>query len=76
MPATNDEPTWCENCQHRREASVPWHDYCVKHPRRAGFGFVRKSEWDKQAPFLRCHAVNGGNCPLYEAKEDVRQGND
>ena len=73
MRAMSDEPTWCENCQHRREAKVPWHDYCVMHPRLAGFGFVRRTEWDQEAPFLRCHQVNGGACPLYEPLETGEQ---
>ena len=65
-------PTFCEDCQHRRDAKVPWRDYCVMHPRLSGFGFVRHSEWG-DAPFLLCKDVNGGACPLFERSEDEHQ---
>jgi len=61
--------TLCSDCVHVRleyKSAAPWHWYCARHPRLAGWGFVTDRMLNLP-PYLRCSDVNGGACPLYEA---------
>lgn len=68
--------TICNECEHHRipySGAHPARWYCEKHKRLEGFGFVTHDVWDKYIPFLPCHQVNGGCCPLFERKKDEHQ---
>ena len=65
-----DQVTMCCNCKHPVEKKGPGYVWrCIKHPARRGFGYVTDTDWDDDAPYLRCRDVNGGMCPLYEREE-------
>lgn len=61
--------TTCDTCDHveptsRKGQSRNW--LCLKHKRLPGAGgFVTGEVWEKDDPYLRCQAVNGGSCPLW-----------
>jgi len=62
-------PTLCRDCKHVRinyKSDPPWRWYCIMHPRLAGWGFVTDTMLN-MPPYLRCHDVNGGACPVFEA---------
>lgn len=67
--------TYCEDCDYvesesRKGPTFRW--LCLKHPNRRGVGFTTRDRWDKDAPYLPCHRVNGGDCKLFEpAKENI-----
>lgn len=68
--------TICNECEHHRipySGAHPARWYCEKHKRLEGFGFVTRDVWDKYIPFLPCHQVNGGCCPLFERTKDEHQ---
>ncbi len=65
--------TYCVDCQHVHADSIKRHPakwLCTKFPRMDGFGFVTPEAWDKFDPFMNCHGINGGACPLFEMKRD------
>ncbi len=69
-----DGPTYCEDCDCVTEETrkqAPWSWLCMKHINVwDGFVYVTKNTWDKQAPYLKCSAVNGGACLLFEPKRE------
>ena len=64
---------YCEDCDNVESTSRKGPTYrwlCLKHPNKRGVGFTTKNQWDKDAPYLYCHRVNGGECNLFERKKD------
>jgi len=66
-------PTFCRDCDHvveesRRRSPFQW--LCAKHKRLEGQGFVHPELWVEQEPFLKCSAVNGGLCELFEPRRE------
>jgi len=63
-----DAPTLCEDCDNviREKSAPPFRWLCCKHKKLEGFGFVTKTTWDNGEPYMRCHVVNAGLCPLYQ----------
>lgn len=67
-------PTFCETCANvevgsRRAHPATW--LCVMFPRLDGHGYVSETYWAKNEPFMRCHGINGGKCPMYQpARKD------
>lgn len=64
-------PTYCHACDHvvedtRKRSPHQW--LCNRHKRLEGQGFVHPDYWTSEEPFLRCSAVNGGLCPLFETR--------
>jgi hypothetical protein len=41
----------------------------MKHKRMFGTQHVAKGRWDKDAPYMYCRDINGGNCPLFEPRK-------
>lgn len=69
--------TICAECEHLHPDGLknwPGRWMCLKHPRVEGFGFVTNTEWDSFPPYLYCHNVNGGECPLFEPKRTATEG--
>ena len=46
---------------------------CSKFPRLEGMGFVSKTFWSKDAPFMRCRDINGGACPMFETRKQPEE---
>ncbi len=65
------EATWCEDCDnlHSDRKGHPAYWMCRKFPRLAGFGFVTHETWDDMKPYMLCHQINGGACPLFTPME-------
>ncbi|KKM19363.1 hypothetical protein LCGC14_1656450 [marine sediment metagenome] len=67
--------TYCHDCDHRTNGQAPpWRWMCLKHPRLDGFGYVTRKTWDNFPPYLFCHHVNGGACPLFEPRKETKDG--
>lgn len=65
--------TFCEECEHMHPDSrkaPSSRAMCIKFPRMSGAGFVSLDKWDKDAPYMLCRDINGGNCPLFETRRD------
>ena len=62
------EPTYCESCEFvmrsKNDPAFRW--LCSRHKKLEGFGFVSRITWDNGEPYMRCHVVNAGLCPLYQ----------
>lgn len=62
-------PTFCRDCDHvvdRKKSPHQW--LCARHRKLEGQGFVDPDLWISSEPFLRCSAVNGGLCELFETR--------
>ena len=65
-------PTLCIECDHCMQEGKPWNWRCLKHPRIFREGWVTEDGYDDgNAPYLRCNAVNGGACVLWEPKREA-----
>lgn len=69
--------THCSNCDNvtedtRKRQSYYW--TCIKHKRVASTQFVAEGLLDQDSPYLRCSAVNGGACLLFEPKRENDNG--
>lgn len=67
------KPTFCRDCDHvveetRKRSPHGW--LCAKHKRLEGQGFVDPGLWIELEPFLKCSAVNGGLCLLFEPRRE------
>ena len=65
--------TICQECDNVHPASLKSHPrywLCVKFPRLEGFGFVTLTTWTMFEPFMNCHGINGGACPLFTPKKE------
>lgn len=71
------KPTYCIACRHCLRSGPydkPEHWVCAQHPKFPGFGFVTDAPPVGMPLYLKCNAVNGGLCQLYEpAPETVAQ---
>lgn len=64
--------TYCADCDNVHPSTQKGHParwLCIKFPRLEGFGFVTKDAWEKFEPYMPCKDINGGNCPLYQEKQ-------
>lgn len=71
------KPTFCRNCDHvvedtRKRSPHQW--LCGRHKRLEGQGFVDPDLWIEMEPFLKCSAVNGGICELFEPRRESPDG--
>ena len=65
--------SYCEDCDYVESSSRKGPTYrwlCLMHPNQKGMGFTTRDKWDKDAPYLYCHRVNGGDCQLFKRKKD------
>jgi hypothetical protein len=65
-------PTYCTACRHVEPQSKKQHQrywLCMRHKNLEGMGFVDPTHWALAEPYLRCAAVNGGACELFEPLE-------
>lgn len=63
--------TFCEDCENIVESSrklAPRLWLCAKFKRLEGIGFVTRNVWAEHEPYMRCVGINGGDCPLFEAR--------
>lgn len=70
--------TYCEDCDHvwpesRKRQGYYW--LCMEHKNLQGMGYVSKTEWVKEEPYLRCKDVNGGACKLFKALRNGQADN-
>lgn len=71
------KPTFCRDCEWVVEETRkrPPHQWlCSRHKRLEGQGFVHPELWSDLEPFLKCAAVNGGLCPLFEPRRNNPEG--
>jgi len=69
--------TLCNECDHVEAQSrkmTPRLWLCRRHRRVVNDSFVTASSWTNSDPFLRCSAVNGGACPLFEPLRKPAEG--
>jgi hypothetical protein len=65
--------TYCSECDYRivlepRDGPFRW--LCLRHKRRDAVSFVDRRELIV-APYVPCHKVNFGACPLFEPARGV-----
>lgn len=70
--------TFCEDCDNVHAESRKQHPsrwLCSQFPRLEGQGFVTRTGWADQEPFMRCVNINGGVCKLFRKRRDGQQEN-
>ena len=55
-----------------RKRSSYW-AMCMKFPRLEGQGFVTRTCWDFDSPYMRCRDINGGACCLWEPRKGLEK---
>ena len=68
--------TICEDCEHMHPDSrngPSWRAMCSKFPRLEGMGFVSRTFWSKDAPYMYCKDINGGACCVWEPRKSLEK---
>ena len=67
--------TVCEDCDNMLESSRKGPSYaamCSAFKRMYGTQNVARGLWDKDGPYMRCRDINGGDCPVFKQRKEVK----